>query len=366
MHQFVDYNSQEIYRTILTKAEELLGRKIYPADPVNLLVSLLAYVVSVQNFQINDAANQNLLAFARGEALDRLGELLGVKRLPATPARTTLRFYIDSPKTFPVVIPQGTEVTPDQKLFFKTIEEAVIKPGETFCDVEAECETPGVVGNGFQPGQINLLVTPLPYVVKVENITTSLYGSDEEDDERLRERIRIAPERFSNAGSKGAYIYFSKTAHQDIADVSVFSPEPGKVTVVVLMREGKFPTSEILSLVEKTLNDEKTRPLTDLVEVKAPSILSYDIKVTYYVKKDFVPLQLSIDQQVKEKVSQFVSETKSKIGYDVNPSRLIDLVMSVQGVKRVEVHSPLFIPVGVDQVAQAKKVEVLYGGAEDA
>ena len=366
MLEFVKYDSQTTYTNILSKAEELLGRKIYPADPVNLLVSLLSYVVSVQNFQINDAANQNLLAFARGEALDRLGELLGVRRLPATPARTTVRFYIDSPKTFPVVISQGTEVTPDQKLFFRTVEEAVIKPGETFIDVEAECETPGVAGNGFQPGQINLLVTPLPYVVKVENITTSLYGSDEEDDERLRERIRIAPEKFSNAGSKGAYIYWAKTAHQDVADVSVFSPEPGKVTVVVLMRGGKLPTSEILSLVKETLNDEKVRPLTDLVEVKAPSIINYGVKVAYYIKKDFVPLQQSIDQQVKEKVSQFVNETKSRIGYDVNPSRLIDLVMGVQGVKRVEVHSPQFIPVDVDQVAQAEKVEVLYGGAEDA
>ena len=366
MLKFVEHDSQKTYQKILNRTGELLNRKIYPADPVNLLVSLLAYVVSVQNFQINDAANQNLLAFARGEALDRLGELLGVKRLPATPSRTTVRFHIDSPKTFPVVIPQGTEVTPDQKIFFKTVEEVVIKPGETFVDVEAECETPGTVGNGFQPGQINLLVTPLPYVIKVENITTSLYGSDEEDDERLRERIRVAPEKFSNAGSKGAYIYFTKSAHQEIADVSVFSPEPGRVTVIVLMKDGKLPTPEILSLVEETLNDEKVRPLTDLVEVKAPEIVTYNIRMTYYIRKDYVPLQGSIDQQVKEKVFQFIDETKSKIGYDVNPSRLIDLVMSVQGIKRVEVNSPLFIPVGVDQVAQAKKVEVLYGGAEDA
>jgi len=366
MLEFVKYNSQETYRTILSKTEEVLGRKIYPSDPVNLLISLLSYVVSVQNFQINDAANQNLLAFARGETLDRLGELLGVKRLPATPARTTLRFYIDSPKTFPVVIPQGTEVTPDQKIFFKTVEEATINPGETLVDVEAECEIPGTIGNGFQPGQINLLATPLSYIVKVENITTSLYGSDEEDDERLRERIRIAPEKFSNAGSKGAYIYWAKTAHQDIADVSVFSPEPGKVTVVVLMKDGKLPTSEILSLVKETLNDEKVRPLTDIVDVEAPSVVTYDVNFTYYIRKDFIPLQQSIDQQIKERVSQFVNETKSRIGYDVNPSRLIDLVMSVQGVKRVEVNSPFFLPVNADQVAQPEKVEVLYGGAEDA
>ncbi len=365
MLKFVEVDTKNIEKELFTAFETATGKKLYPGNPERLILETSAYAVVWLLNSINLAANQNLLAFARGEALDKLGELLGVKRLPATPARTTVRFYIDSPKTFPVVIPQGTEVTPDQKLFFKTVEEAVIKPGETFVDVEAECETPGSIGNGFQPGQINLLVTPLPYVVKVENITTSLYGSDEEDDERLRERIRIAPEKFSNAGSKGAYIYWAKTAHQDVADVSVFSPEPGKVTVVVLMRDGKLPTSEILSLVKETLNDEKVRPLTDLVEVKAPSIINYGVKVAYYIKKDFVPLQQSIDQQVKEKVSQFVNETKSRIGYDVNPSRLIDLVMGVQGVKRVEVHSPQFIPVDVDQVAQAEKVEVLYGGAED-
>jgi len=366
MLNFVETDSQKIEQQLISTFEDLTGKKLYPASVERLNLEVLSYAVIFLLNSINIAANQNLLAFARGEALDRLGELLGVKRLPATPARTTVRFYIDSPKNFPVVIPQGTEVTPDQKLFFKTVEEAVIQPGETYVDVEVDCETPGTIGNGFQPGQINLLVTPLPYVVKVENTTMSLYGSDEEDDERLRERIRIAPERFSNAGSKGGYIYWAKTAHQEIADVSVFSPEPGKVTVVVLMKDGQMPSDEVLNLVQETLNDEKVRPLTDLVEVKAPSVVTYDVNLTYYIRRDFIPLQQSIDRLVKERVDLFVKETKSHIGCDINPSRLIDLIMGVQGVKRVEVDSPGFIPVGVDSVGQANEITVNYGGAEDA
>jgi len=212
---FVDTDSLQIEQKLINAYETTTGRTLQPADPERLLINVITYALTTIKFDINYTANQNLLAFATGDALDRLGELVGVYRLPAQPARTTLRFYTDSPKTFDIVIPAETKATPDQKIFFKTVKEVILKAGDTFVDVEAECETEGTIGNGFLPGQINMLSTPIPYIVKVENITTSMYGTDVESDEHLRERIRLAPEKGAN-GTEWAYAYHTKSAHTEL------------------------------------------------------------------------------------------------------------------------------------------------------
>jgi len=155
MIQFVDTNTTAIEQDVLKNYENISGRTLSPGNPERLLLESVAYLITLLKFDINHTANQNLLAFATGEALDRLGEFHGVKRLPAQPARTTLRFYTNEPKTFDIVIPKNTN--PDQKIFFKTVSEAIIKAGDTYVDVVAICETEGTIGNGFLPGQINML-----------------------------------------------------------------------------------------------------------------------------------------------------------------------------------------------------------------
>jgi len=289
-----------------------------------------------------------------------------VKRLPAQPARTTLRFEIAEPLTFPVVIPKGTRATPDGKLHFATVDEARIEPGATSVEVKAECLTPGTVGNGFLPGQINRLVDPVAYVVRVENTTVSLGGADIESDDHFRERIRLAPESFSNAGSRGAYEFWARSAHQDIADVSVWSPAPGEVRVCVLMKDGELPSEEILSRVAEVLSSEKVRPLTDRVAVQAPEVVTYDLALTYWVHREYEALVSQIQQAVTEAVNAYIQWQKTKLGRDITPSVLVDYVQSVEGVKRVSVASPVYQKVDPWQVAREETVTVTYGGLEDA
>ncbi len=365
MVSFIETNPETIYTESLKRLENALGRNISQADPLNLLLSALVYELVVLKNDINHTANQNLVANATGQALDKLGELVGVYRLPAQPARTTLRFYTDSPKTFDIVIPQNTKATPDQKIFFKTTQEAVIKAGDTFIDVEAECEEAGTIGNGFLAGQINMLSTPIPYITAVENITTSMYGTDTESDEHLRERIRLAPESFSNAGSKEAYIFHTKSAHQDIADVSVFSPSAGQVKVVFILKDGILPDADMITAVENYLNDEKIRPLTDQVIVSAPIVVNYNIDFTYYILKDYQPLVNDIQQKVNETVQEYVSWQKTKIGRDILPGELISRLKSITGVYRVEVRQPTYQALNEEQIAVANNISVNYGGIVD-
>ncbi|MEO2082577.1 MAG: baseplate J/gp47 family protein [Desulfurobacteriaceae bacterium] len=338
---FVKSNYEEILNELKTLWEQATGKTLQPAQLERLILNVIAYRENVLKLAINEAAKQNLLAFAKGKKLDHLGALLGVKRLPAQPALTTLRFEFEEPLPLTLLIPKGTQVrSADGKVIFQTKEDKTAETGSKYTDVLAECTQTGTVGNGYEPGTINQLVNPLPFVKAVYNTTISTGGADTEDDEHYRSRIQIAPESFSNAGSKGAYIYWAKTAHQEIVDVAVESPEPGIVNVYPLLKGGVIPGEEVISLVKETLNADKVRPLTDKVQVLKPTPVSFNIEVELLIYKSYTPLTTTIQKEAETRLKAYSERLKSKLGMDIVPEQIIDLLQSIPGVYRVLLKSP--------------------------
>lgn len=361
---FVDTDATAIEQAVITTYEGITGAKLYPGDPVRLFLEALAAVIIQQRALINTTGKSNLLRFAAGDVLDHIGALTETERLGTAAASVTMRFSVDGALSFAVPVPVGTRVTPDGNLVFATTSYGEIAAGETSVDIAAQCSSSGEVGNGFVPGQINLLVDPLGFVTSVTNTTTSAGGSDLESDDSFRARIQLSLEKFSTAGPDGAYYFWALSAHQDIVDVSVSSPSPGVVRVYPLCEDGEIPGAEILDQVSETLNDTRIRPLTDQVEVLAPSAQSYDVELTYYVDRANATLAAQIQQSVDTAVAGWVAWQKAKLGRDINPSELISRVQAA-GAKRVEVVSPVFTAVDFNAVPQDDVVDVQYGGLED-
>jgi len=364
---FVEADYEKIINELIASWEAQTGKKLQPAQLERLILNVIAYRENVLKLAINEAAKQNLLAFAKGEKLDHLGALLGVQRLPGQPALTTLRFEFQEPLPVPVLIPKGTQVrSPDGKVIFQTKEDINAEVGSKYVDVLAECTESGRLGNGYEAGTINELVNPLPYVSKVYNITISTGGADVEDDDHFRSRIQLAPESFSNAGSKGAYIYWAKTAHQNIIDVAVESPEPGVVNVYPLLKGGVIPSEEIISLVEETLNADKVRPLTDKVQVLPPEPINFDINVDLYIYKSYTPLTNTIKAEAENRLNTYAEKLKNKLGMDIVPEQIIDLLQSISGVYRAVVSSPSNCQVlPLNKVAVVNLITVNIAGAVD-
>ena len=360
--KFIDTDPIIYEQKLIQAYETLTGRTLQPADPERLLINLMTYAIALCSINIDQTGRMNLLATSQGIYLDKLGELVGCTRLPAQKSRTTIRFSIDEPKTFDIVIPAGTRVAANDDAIFETITQAVIKAGQTFVDVEAQCQQTGEAYNGYSIGQINKLLDPIPYITQATNITMSLYGSDEEDDNRYRERIRLSLEKFSVAGSKYAYIYHTQSAHPDIADVEVYSTAPGEVRVVFLMKNGNIPNQDMINLVKTYLSDEKVRPLTDKVIVEAPTIINYNINITYYLEKSSEPLQQQINQLVSQKIQEFISWTQSKLGRDILPEKLTELIMSLKGIHSIDITTPTKQLLNINQVAICNAITINYGG----
>ena len=366
---FADKAANEIESDIITLYEQLADRTLAKGDPVRLFLESITLIIVHQRSLIDYAAKQNLLAYAEGDYLDHLGALLGVMRLEASKAMTTLKFTLSDIQDEAVIIPEGTRVSPDNSgsILFATTEAAEIPAGEQEITITAECTESGTQGNNYIAGQIRRLVDVFPYEMKVENLSESYGGSDTESDENFRERIQIAPESFSVAGPTGAYEYYARSAHQNIIDVAVLGPpdtEPGHVNIYPLMTDGDLPTQEILDAVYDVCNDEDKRPDTDFVHVLTPEAVNFELNVKYWIDRKLATQAVQIQNAVESAVNNWVIWQKSKLGRDLNPSELNHRMIAA-GAKRTEIISPDFKVLTASQVAIMTTKNLILGGLED-
>lgn len=361
---FVDVDVEKTVKDVQQRVSEGLGKDLYPASPENILALALTDYILQNRVLINDVGKMNLLRTTRGVYMDHLATFIGESRIEAQRAFCTVRFKMSSPLSFVNVIPQKTRVRTQDGRVFETIEPYEIQPGEITKDVIVYAVEPGILGNGVAVGQINITVDVFPYYESVSNITASSGGADREDDEHFREIIHEAPEKFSTAGPDLAYVYWAKKADVNIADVAVWSPEPGVVRIVPLYLSGEIPSEDVLNKVMAEVSPRDRRPLTDKVEVKAPRKVEYDIQVNFWVNDTDRAKTESIRLAVTSAINSFVSWQKSKLGRDINPSELTERIMGA-GAKRVEITSPEFKKLSSDQVGHAKSVKINYMGLEE-
>lgn len=375
--KFVDTDTETLVNSLITSYEKITGRTLYPADPARLFILWIADIIIQEREIINESAKQNVPRYAEGDYLDSLAEIFkDTERLQAQPAQTVLRFYISALQPSAQTVPKGTRATIDGEITFETIEAATIKPGEWYTDIAAKCITTeidpntgkevtiGAKGNGFIPGQISEIVDLFPFFEKVENITTTNGGANRESDKAFYERLRDSMESFSTAGPYGAYVYWAKTASAKITDVKPTSPEPGVVDIRVLLENGEIPDAQMIQLVKNTVTADKVRPFTDYVEVSAPDIIKYNIDVTYYIPAPSENSSLIIQQNVTKALNDYKKWQSEKMGRDINPSKLGELLMYA-GIKRVEIKSPVFTQIEDNAVAILNSETVIYGGVED-
>ena len=362
---FVDSDQSVIEQRMIASYEAKTGKKLYPGDPSRLFLTAQSVIFSQLYADMDYTAKQNLLFYAEDDPLDHLAAMTETVRLDPDAAIATLRYEIDAALAFAVPVAKGVRATPDGALMFATSAYAEIPAGSLYVDVQAVCLTTGTGGNDLVAGQISRMVDTVPHVARVGNITTSAGGADKEDNDSLRERAHLAPERFSVAGPPGAYEYFAKSAHQSISDVRVYMPDDGQVSVRVLCEGGTLPDTEILAAVEDAVADERNRrPLTDQVLVSAPDVVSFDATLTYYIDRADQALAVEIQAAVDAAVAEYVLWQRSKIGRDINPDDLVGRIRSA-GAKRTVLTAPVFTALEKWEVAQEGTVTVTYGGLED-
>jgi len=374
------------------------GFRLALASPERLIQLTEAAILAQVNHDIDKTGKNNLLFFADDTTIDHHGYLYGErgKRMTASYALTTIRYTLSIQRAVRTLIPKGNRTTPDNKVFFATLRQVEILPGELFVDVEAQCLTPGIEGDGWDIDDIKNLVDLIPFVT-ARNITPSTGGDEQESTEAYRQRLRMLPESFSVAGPDGAYEFWARSANPGIIDAKAWMPEldlqnfgeflapwgindaegfykalgnyyrdsgtgPGNVNVTVLMKEGELPTDEVLNQVALTVKPHQ--PLTDFFHTIHPEPIQFDVDFQYWIEIEKATEAASIIESVNIATENYITWQKSRLGLDINPDKLHEAIMGC-GVKRIIITEPQFKILKPYEVAQfGGSKTIIYEGLE--
>jgi phage-related baseplate assembly protein len=338
---FVDIDPAATEADLIARYESKSGKTLYPAQIERLFIDLIAYTKTRSDMAIQNAGEQLLVRFADSPILDYLGELVATPRLLASPARCPIRFSMPAAVQQPLLIRAGTRVsTQDAKITFLTDQDAIIPVGQAQVGVTSTCLMGGVVGNGWAIGQISVIGNPPVAGLVATNTNVTSDGADDEEDDRYRERIILAPEAFSNAGSRGAYRYHALAVHQSIIDVAVHGPDDGQpdghVALFPLTTTG-LPSEDLLQRIKSQLSGEKLRPLCDTVGAFMPIEVPYQIKahMTFFETAD----RDGAMSAAQAAADAFAAERRAGLGRDLVREQLTTL-LQVNGVYRADLELP--------------------------
>ncbi|MFQ7320037.1 MAG: baseplate J/gp47 family protein [Faecalibacterium sp.] len=329
----------------------------------NLVLLTMAYRFHHQMEYTDAWGRAELLPTSTGAALDNLAPLVGIGRMPAGRATVALRFTLSAVRPGAITIPEGTRVRTGDGIYFRTSKLAEIMPGEMTVDVMAQAEEAGAKSDGLPPGEINILVDPIPYMKEVTNISESTGGTDVEGDDSLTRRIYLAPSAFSVAGPQDAYEYYASSWRADLTDKKIVCEKGYTVHIFFLMEdERRLPTKEECAALEQYFEGVR-KPMGDLVKAHAPEEVEYSIALSYYIASSDARSATTIQENVNRAVRDYILWQR-KIGRDIDNSELIKRVRQA-GAKRPTLTAPVNTKVSRIQVAKLTSCSVTYGGVED-
>lgn len=381
---FIEYDGESKKAELIKLFEEETEKKLYPAQVENILINLIEYKAMQLVAAFNEAALLNLPQYSHGEILDLIGEMFNCVRLKGAKAQATIKIELYEAFTSSLTIPKGLEVqTKDEKYIFTTTEDLIIKAGDTVGTVTIESEDLAEELNNYGVGDINILLKPVSYIKSVTNITAATGGKGKEIDKNYAERILLAPEGFTCAGSQKSYIYHTLSAHPAIIDATADSPQlpasikkgettitetggsivgadfsatinyksgtcvltigenvytitiPPQSTVNIYPLTDEDTTSQaVINAVANKLTGEEINPMTDVVNVIAPT--AKEQAITINVVLDLEADIVNVQNSVLTAVNEYKKVLRKKLQSEIIPSQIIAKIGNIEGVYSVD------------------------------
>ena len=172
-HQFISTDTDEIISDLVEGYELITKSTVRPASPEMQFIRWVAHVIIQERVLNNYTGNQNIPSRADGKNLDALAELTHSRARPEAKAATCkMRFSTSEAQDTAILIPAGTRVTDSAgTLTWETVKDVYVPIGETGAEVQARCQTVGLIGNGYAAGQINTLVDVYDYYSGCSNVS---------------------------------------------------------------------------------------------------------------------------------------------------------------------------------------------------
>jgi hypothetical protein len=282
------------------------------------------------------------LETATGRSLDNVVALVGVERVPAGRARTSLSFTRDPGSPGTITIAAGTRVMDaNVQIEYQTVATVTLSPAQTRVNVEALDVEPG--NAPVAANVLTILPVPIAGIVAVTNPAPAGRAESGETDEELRARARAFLQG-SEQGTIGALR--SALARQGLrGEIVEPSDRPG---VVVIKPIAGTLTPEQREQLLAAIDD--ARPAGVRVELElatAPAAVDLALEVrTGDGLADSA--RRAAHEKVRESVTDYLAHLR--MDEDARINQIVGLVLGVAGVEDVTlVSARLHLPDGTIQ-----------------
>lgn len=353
--KFFETDPLVLKRRVVAKAEGLMERTLYEGQVEMYMCEVIAYALSIRAGELQFAALQRLLPWARGGYLDALAARVNTFRLKATPAGLEVRFALDAPRPGSIIIPGGTRVRGrSSSAVFLTDGPAIIQPGTLTAAVHATAAVVGEDGNGVVAETAMAVLDGTPAPVTALALSTSAGGTVEEEDDRLRARAAEAWETISRGGPRAGYRQLAMAAHPAIIDVAVIRPQPCDIDIYVLTQTMP-PGPDVLAAVLAACDPRTGRPEGD--EVAAMAATAVSIAATLHLWVDGKP-EIVVPQAEAAFRGVFTA-SRLALGPRLATGAAISAVKAIKGVVEATVSGWSYAALNEDEYAVLTSLHVV-------
>ena len=333
-----------------------------PNDGCDIMVRLYALAAEVQALlaQADWVLDQSFPQTAQGEYLDRHAQMRGIARRAAERAEGVLRFSAPAPAAADFEIAAGSTAMTAAGVRFETTEPATLKKGESSVDVPARAAEAGADGNAIAGAVRMMSVYPVG-VTQCVNPEAFAGGSNEESDEKLRERVLESFKRLPN-GANAAFYEMEAMRVPGVAAARAVGRGRGIGTVdVYVTSQSGTPEDEVLEQIEQSL--QKKREIAVDVKVKAPEKKTVDVRAELTAKQGWTT------QEAAEAVEAALEAyfTGERLGENVYTAKLCAILYGTEGVENCHLLKPdADVTVGATELPVLGTVTITEIGAGES
>lgn len=307
-------------------------------------------------FYIPNILRQMFTKWATGSFLDLHAEERKITRKSAAYASGTLTITGKAGTVIPESSVFATAAVNDTaSVNYITLESATI-PSTGSVDIQAQCTVSGLSGNTAK-GTIVLKVSNIDGITGVTNAADFTGGTEEEDDESLRERVEDYDQgrESSYVGNKADYKRWAKSV-AGVGNATVIAPEDksGKVTIVLTDSNGDPATA----LLCTTVYNHIMRPDDEYERLAPPNAVLYCIPPSTIAVTVTATVELDGTKTLAEVKTAYLSalaKYMATAGADgeVKYTKICSLLSAVSGVNDYD-HTTLKMNDGEANIPIAK------------
>lgn len=325
---YVQADADTIWREMMNVYYEEGGDVLYPGDEKEMLLrAVQAYAMAICA-KVDNALKMDTLTYATRDYLKEYGLKQGCVYIDAVAAEADVEITMEA-TGYARTLDKGTVLTADGVVLWETKEDIELTGTAQTITATIVCQTAGVIGNGLLAG------TEMQFMEGLEGLNSCVTtgdasgGTDAEEEEAYRERIRNFGLSTVTTGPSARYEAEAMAVSSQILDAAAIRDAPGEVGVYLIFAEGAAKAA-IMQTVTQALSAETVRPLTDQVTVREATPVAYTLNVTVYYSQ-----YAGIGDDVAAAISDYQAWQDQTIGRAFNPDRLIAMLYQA-GCDRVQ------------------------------